>query len=115
MRSHLAERPRSPKSRTQMVTARRAHVSAGSGSAEVSSLAASSKLTKICRNKYAAMFNFSLSPHPISACPEIIFACVCFIPLSAPSGGRRANGSFEGICDSCDTSMEERILKLQNF
>lgn len=26
------------------------------------------------------MFNFSLSPRPISACPEIIFACVWFIP-----------------------------------
>lgn len=57
------------------------------------------------------MFNFSLSPHPISACPEIIFACVWFIPLSAPSGGRRTNGSFEGICDSCDASMGKKKKK----
>lgn len=57
------------------------------------------------------MFNFSLSPHPISACPEIIFACVWFIPLSALSGGRHANGSFEGICDSCDESMEKKDFK----
>lgn len=56
------------------------------------------------------MFNFSLSPHPISACPEIIFACVWFIPLSAPSGGRRTNGSFEGICDSCDASIGKKDL-----
>lgn len=108
---HASSLPSSP---SQMVTPKqRAHVFPRiiprSGSSKVSSLAASRKLTKLCRNKYASMFNFSLSPHPISACPEIIFACIWFIPLSALSEGRLTNGSSEGICDSCETSMEKRI------